>query len=61
MMTKENAIKTVKVLNSKLANPDFDFNKTLDEVLTFENWCVDDAKLLTWAEIDKIEAGEMVA
>ena len=55
-MTKDVAIRMVKVLNSKILNSDFDFEKSLTDAITFENWAVDDVHLLTWEEVDAITA-----
>ena len=55
-MTKANAIKMIKALTNRMFNPDFNFEREFADLMQFENWCVDDAKILTWAEIDKIEA-----
>ena len=55
-MTKETAIRLIKAKTNRMFNSDFNFDREFAVLMQFENWCVDDAKILTWAEIDAIEA-----
>lgn len=54
-MTKENAIKLLKVKMARLANPDFDFERELADLMQFESYLVDNLRLLTWKEVQEAE------
>lgn len=60
-MSKSTAISKIKVLFGRIWHEDFrdlvgkTINDLITELNTFEAWCVEDAKLLTWAEVEAAE------
>lgn len=53
-MPKDTAIRILKAKNAKLFNPDFNFEREFNDLLLFEDWCIDEG-ILTPAEIDECE------